>query len=122
MNDNSRAAYYYLALDKSLHARIVESTAKKAKAAKDWKSSADDKVGTLTSLARLVKRISLEDAKSIFDMAIAVSHEIDQDAIHEISAFHPFCANCGGSFKHRKGAIDRKHVCHVRSRCSDPTR
>ena len=78
-----------LALDRSLHQQIVSTIAAQAKAVRNTRTSAEDKLTALIRFARLLLPISYEDAEALFNEAIVVAGEVNVDAIHEIAVFAP---------------------------------
>ena len=81
--------YTSLALDCSLHQKIIETIASRANAVKHAKTSSEEKINSLILFARLLLPISYTDAESIFNDAIDVASEINADAIHEIALLEP---------------------------------
>lgn len=77
------------ALVPSMHQQVIDISAKQASVVRTARISAEDKIATLVSLARLLLPISLEDARSLFTEAIKISSEIDADVEQGISVFAP---------------------------------
>lgn len=78
-----------LALDRSLHHQILSAITIRANTVRSMRISADDKITALVRFARLLVPISYADAESLFNEAIAVSGEVNIEAIHEIALFAP---------------------------------
>lgn len=78
-----------LALDHSLHNKILSAVTARAKAVRSMKTSADDKLVALIRAARLLVPISYKDAESLFNEAIEVAGELNSEAVHEIALFAP---------------------------------
>ncbi|MDE3042263.1 MAG: hypothetical protein KGJ82_17045 [Nitrospirota bacterium] len=79
-----------LALDQSLHQRILSAITGRARAVRGMKTSAEDKIAALIRFARLLLPISHVDSESLFNEAIEVAGEVNADAVHEIALFAPF--------------------------------
>jgi hypothetical protein len=78
-----------LALDRSLHQQIVSTIAARAKAVRNTRTSAKDKLTALIHFGRLLLPISSEYAEALFNEAIVVAGAVNIDAIHEIALFAP---------------------------------
>lgn len=78
-----------LSLERSLHQRILNTVSTRAQSIKNARTSAEEKITALVRLARLLTPISRADAETIFNDAIAVSGEVNAEAIHEIKLFAP---------------------------------
>jgi len=78
-----------LALDRSLHEKILSVISTQVATLKNMKISADDKISTLISFARLLLPISYADANSLANDAIETAGEANAEAIHEIALFKP---------------------------------
>lgn len=78
-----------LALDTSLHESLLKEITTRAKALRNMRISADDKISELVHFARMLVPISNADAASLFNQAIAVAGEVNIEAIHEIALFAP---------------------------------
>ena len=78
-----------LALDRSLHQQIVSTVAARAKAVRNTRTSAEDKLTALIHFSRLLLPISSEDAEALFNEAIEVAGEVNVEAVHEIALFAP---------------------------------
>lgn len=79
-----------LALDRSLHEKILGEISAQVAALKNMKISADDKISTLISFARLLLPISPADSNSLAIDAIEAAAEVNAEAIHEIALFKQF--------------------------------
>lgn len=78
-----------LALDHSLHQRILSTISNRARATRHLKIAAEDKISGLIRLARVLLPISGADAEIVFNDAIEVASEVNAEAIHEIALFSP---------------------------------
>ncbi len=76
-----------LALDRSLHEKILSVISTQVATLKNMKVSADDKISTLISFARLLLPISPTDANNLANDAIETAGEVNVEAIHEIALF-----------------------------------
>ncbi|MFC1983843.1 hypothetical protein ACFLVO_02365 [Chloroflexota bacterium] len=76
-----------LALDHSLHKKILSVISNQVTTLKNMKVSADEKISTLISFARLLLPISPTDANSLANDAIDAAGEVNVEAIHEIALF-----------------------------------
>ena len=86
-----------LALDRSLHQKILSTITERAKAVRRARTSAENKLTALIRFARLLLPISDGDAGSLFNEAIDVAGEVNAEAIHEISLFTPLVRHAVGS-------------------------
>jgi len=82
--------YQNLALDLSLHPRLLSEVVSLYNRVKIQRSSADDKIEAFSNFARFLLPISPDDAEVIFKDAFQVAGEVNIEAIHEISLFKPF--------------------------------
>jgi len=97
------------ALDRSLHARILQEATSRARAARLTKASSEEKVATLVQFARLLIPISHEDAACIFNDAVAVAGEVNAEAVHEITLLAPFAERARDAItpaERRAAAVD----------------
>lgn len=78
-----------LAVDPSLHQRILTTVTDRVQAIKGARTSAEEKIEALLRLTRLLAPISHADAESVFNNAITVAGEVDTEVIHEIALFAP---------------------------------
>lgn len=78
-----------LALDCSLHSQILDIVTAQAKAVREMKTSAENKINVLVSFARLLLPFSRADAAVLFNDAVAVADDVNAEAIHAISLFVP---------------------------------
>ena len=81
--------YGSLALDISLHQKILKIVTTHANAIRKMKTSAEEKISSLTDFARLILPISPADAQSLFNAAVEVAGEVNVDSVHEIALFAP---------------------------------
>ncbi|GAP13240.1 hypothetical protein LARV_00991 [Longilinea arvoryzae] len=79
-----------LAVDRSLHSRLLTEVVSQYQRVKDQRSSAEDKIEAFSNFARFLLPISQDDAEVIFKDAFRVAGEVNIDVIHEISIFKPF--------------------------------
>jgi len=92
-----------LALDRSLHEKILGEISTQVAALKSMKISADDKISTLIRFARLLLPISCADANSLANDAIEAAGEVNAEAIHEIALFTPLTAHAINSMEVEEG-------------------
>lgn len=78
-----------LALDVKLHKQILREVNQGAAKIESTRTSSEEKIEALVRLSRLLANISAPDAQSLFNQAIAVSNELNQEAVNEISLFEP---------------------------------
>ncbi len=86
-----------LALDRSLHEKIVSVILTQAATLRSLKISADEKISTLISFSRLLIPISHPEANSLANGAIEVAGEVNAEAIHEIMVFKQLTEYATGS-------------------------
>lgn len=98
--------YESFALDTSLHPEILKVVTTQAIAIRDMKTSAEDKISSLTDYARLILPISPFDAQILFNMAIEVAGGVNVDSVHEIALFSPLAKHAitQMSAEERRGA------------------
>lgn len=77
------------ALDQSLHPSILKIVTAAATAIRNAKTAAKEKLDGLIGLARFLVPVSFSDAESLFNQAIDMSNELDDEAIHQIALFEP---------------------------------
>jgi hypothetical protein len=82
-----------LALDRSLHNRILSIITALAERVKLARTSAEEKIEAYVRFTRLLLPISQSDAESFFNEAIEVAGEVNEDTIFEISLFKPISQN-----------------------------
>jgi len=78
-----------LALDRSLHSRLLTEVVSQYQKVKNQRSSAEDKIEAFSNFARFLLPISQDDAEEIFKNAFLVAGEVNLDVVHEISLFKP---------------------------------
>jgi hypothetical protein len=78
-----------LALDQRLHQKILTEANQVAVRIDAARTSSETKIEALLRLSRLLALISRPDAQSLFNRAIEVSNEINEEAINEIAIFEP---------------------------------
>jgi hypothetical protein len=86
-----------LALDQSLHQKILSTVTERATAVRCARTSAENKLTALIRLARLLLPISDGDAGSLFNEAIDIAGEVNAEAIHELALFAPLVRRAVGS-------------------------
>ena len=85
-----------LALERSLHQRILSAITIRADAIRRMRIAAREKLDDLIHLARLLLSISYEDARGLFNEAIDVAGELDVETIHAIALFAPLAERAVG--------------------------
>ncbi len=77
-----------LALDRSLHSRLLTEVVSQYQKVRDQRSSAEDKIEAFSNFARFLLPISQDDAEEIL-RRLQVAGEVNLDVVHEISLFKP---------------------------------
>lgn len=75
----------YLLLRQDAHTVVLETIVTKAKAVQEMRTVSSEKVESFVRFSRLLLRISLPDAGSLFASAVEITKEIDQEARDQIS-------------------------------------
>src|SRR5262249_36405862 len=73
-----------LSLRASQSGRVVQLGAESANAVKGERAAASDKVEALIRLSRLVRPLSKSDAEILFNDAVGITKEIDDEAVDQI--------------------------------------
>lgn len=94
-----------LAVDPSLHHRILTTVTNRVEAIKGARTSAEEKIEALLRLARLIASVSYADAESVFNDAIAVASEVDTEVVHEIALFAPLAKRAADTM-----SVDRRRA------------
>jgi hypothetical protein len=89
LNSSITEIYKSLALDVSLHLKILAEITARANTVVAIKSSAEEKIEALIDYARMLLLISPKDAESLFSEAIMIAGDVNYEAIHELSLFGP---------------------------------
>lgn len=95
-----------LALDLSLHSRLLTEVVSLYERVKSQRSSAEDKIEAFSNFARFLLPISQDDAEIIFKDAFQIAGEVNLDVIHEISTFKPLSRRAID----KMSAEDRRYV------------
>jgi hypothetical protein len=100
-----------LAVDPSLHQRILTTVTNRVQTIKGARTSAEEKIEALLRLARLIAPISSADAESVFNDVITVASEVDTEVIHEIALFAPFAKRAADTMSmDRRRAVARNYA------------
>ena len=91
------------ALDRALHPSILKIVTDEGKVIRNAKTAAREKLNGLIRLARFLVPVSFGDAKSLFNQAIEVSNELDDEAIHQTALFDPLSHYAAGTMDADKG-------------------
>jgi hypothetical protein len=78
-----------LALDLKLHKQILWEVNQIAAKVESAQTSSEAKIEALVRLSRLLVPVSTADAQSLFNRAIKVSDELNEEAVNEIALFEP---------------------------------
>src|SRR6185369_13738028 len=94
-----------LALEKSLHQQILNSAIRSSEKIENTRIASDEKVTALVRLSRLLFPISRTDAQTLFNRAVAVSGEINADAVHELALFEPLASRAKTAMSTQKSRV-----------------
>jgi hypothetical protein len=78
-----------LALDRKLHQLILGEVNQVAAKIESTRISSEEKIEAFVRLSRLLVLISKTDARNLFNRAIEVSNELNEEAVNEIALFEP---------------------------------
>ena len=92
-----------LSLWPSLHGSLLEDIAAAAAETRMMRIGADEKSTALVRYARLMKPLSEPDAKEIFNTAVEVASELDDEVMAQIGLFDRLVGRGGGHFRSPQG-------------------
>lgn len=84
--------YALFSLRRDQHASLLQEIAAKAATIKQLKSSARDRADGLMTLCRALADISPDDARLLFNDAVEIAEEIDEESVHELALIEPMAA------------------------------
>lgn len=86
------SVYATFTLATSLHEPIISAVAAHAAGVRHLRMTANEKLSALTTYARLLLPISPHDARALFEQAVDVAGETNEEAIFEIGVLAPLAA------------------------------
>jgi len=103
-----RRVWRWLRLRRSAASDLVEFVANAATSIKEFRTASSEKAEALVGLARLIRPISQDDARALFNNAVEIAQNIDEEALDQI-AFVSVLAAQAADFPQqdwREAAID----------------
>lgn len=97
MGTKANRIYALFSLRRDQHELLLQEIVARGATIKQLKSSARDRSDSLMALGRTLADISPDDARHLFNDAVEIAEDIDEEGVHELALIEPMATKAAGA-------------------------